>query len=241
MTRNSDLRSDSARVAMISGANRGIGAAIASELVRAGWRLSLGVRNPTSLREPDGGKDTFLHRFDAHDEACEAAWSEATGARFGRIDAVIANAGVMIAKSVVEAGDADVETVLQVNVKSPMRLIRAAWPWLVECGAGRVVLIASLSGKRVKSAASGLYAVSKFAALGLAHAVRQAGWDAGVRATAVCPGFVATEMAASLTNRRAQDMTQPADIGRIVAFLLDLPSSASVAEIPVNSTLEDIA
>lgn len=230
-----------ARVAMISGANRGIGAAIASALARGGWRLSLGVRDLARLPEPQGGGVTLAHPFDAHDQRSEAAWAAATAAHFGQIDAVIANAGIMIPKSVVEASDTEVEELFQVNVKSPLRLVRAAWPWLVACGAGRVITIVSLSGKRVKTAKSGLYAMSKFAALGLTHAVRQAGWDAGIRATALCPGFVATEMAGSLTDRRPQDMTQPGDIARIVAFVLDLPGSASVAEIPVNSTLEDIA
>lgn len=230
-----------ARVAMISGANRGIGAAIASALARGGWRLSLGVRDPARLPEPQGGGATLVHPFDAHDQRSEAAWAKATAGHFGRIDAVNANAGIMIPKTVVEASDAEVEELLQVNVKSPLRLVRAAWPWLVSGGAGRVVTIVSLSGKRVKSAKSGLYAMSKFAALALTHAIRQAGWDAGIRATAVCPGFVATDMALSLTDRRPEDLSQPGDIARIVALLLDLPGSASIAEIPINSTLEDIA
>jgi NADP-dependent 3-hydroxy acid dehydrogenase YdfG len=225
-----------ARVAMISGAGRGIGAEIAVALARAGWRLSLGARNPTQLTPHDGA---LAHRFDARDPASERLWVEATAERFGRIDAIIANAGIMIPKSVIAADDADLDDLIQVNVKSPLRLVRAAWPHLVASGHGRVVTIASLSGKRVKSAASGLYAVSKFAALAMTHAIRHAGWDEGVRATAICPGFVATDMAAGLANRPPKAMTQPQDVARIVAFLLDLPDTASIAEIPINSTLED--
>ncbi|WP_026872849.1 SDR family NAD(P)-dependent oxidoreductase [Inquilinus limosus] len=227
-----------ARVAMISGAGRGIGAEIAAALARAGWRLSLGARNPAQLIPPEGA-DALAHRFDARDPDSERLWVEATAERFGRIDAVIANAGIMIPKTVIAADDADLDDLIQVNVKSPLRLVRAAWPHLVASGHGRVVTIASLSGKRVKSATSGLYAVSKFAALALTHAIRHAGWDEGVRATAVCPGFVATDMAAGLTNRPPEAMTQPQDVARIVAFLLDLPDTASIAEIPINSTLED--
>jgi NAD(P)-dependent dehydrogenase (short-subunit alcohol dehydrogenase family) len=225
------------RVAMISGANRGIGAAVAQALVEAGWRLSLGVRDPSQLV---AGADVLVQRFDARVRGSERAWAEATAARFGRIDAVIANAGIMIPKTVLEAEDAELDDLLEVNVKSPLRLVRAAWPWLAASGRGRVVTIVSLSGKRVKTARSGLYAVSKFAAMALTHAIRQAGWDAGVRATAVCPGFVATDMAFGLTNRAAHDMTQPEDLARIVAFLLELPNTASVAEIPINSTLEEM-
>ena len=227
-----------ARVAMISGAGRGIGAEIASALARAGWRLSLGARDPAGMTPP-AGADALVHRFDARDSDSERLWAEATAERFGRIDAVIANAGIMIPKTVIAADDADLDDLIQVNVKSPLRLVRAAWPHLVASGHGRVVTIASLSGKRVKSAKSGLYAISKFAALAMTHAIRHAGWDEGVRATAVCPGFVATDMAAGLTNRPPESLTQPQDVARIVAFLLDLPDTASIAEIPINSTLEE--
>jgi NAD(P)-dependent dehydrogenase (short-subunit alcohol dehydrogenase family) len=158
----------------------------------------------------------------------------------GRIDAVIANAGVMIPKTVIEADDKDLDLLFQVNVRSPLRLVRAAWPWLTQSGRGRVVTLVSLSGKRVKSARSGLYAASKFAALAMTHAIRHAGWDLGVRATAICPGFVATDMAAGLTDRAPDDMTQPGDVARLVGMVLDLPNTASVAEIPINSTLEEM-
>jgi len=227
-----------ARVAMISGASRGIGSEIAAALARAGWRLSLGARNPAQLTPPPGA-DALAHRFDARDPASEKLWVAATAERFGRIDAVIANAGIMIPKTVIAADDEDLDDLIQVNVKSPLRLVRAAWPHLVASGHGRVVTIASLSGKRVKSAGSGLYAVSKFAALAMTHAIRHAGWDEGVRATAICPGFVATDMAAATTSRPPEGMTQPQDVARIVAFVLDLPGTASIAEVPINSTLED--
>lgn len=233
-------READARVAMISGAGRGIGAAIARRLADAGWRLSLGVRDPARVTDAPGGDATLVHAFDARDRRSERVWAEATAERFGRIDAVIANAGIMIPKTVIEASDADLTDLLEVNVQSPLRLVRAAWPWLTASGRGRVVTIVSLSGKRVKSARSGLYAVSKFAAMALTHAIRHAGWDQGVRATAVCPGFVATDMAYGITDRSPEQMTQPDDLARIVAFLLDLPDTASIAEIPINSTLEEM-
>ena len=139
----------------------------------------------------------------------------------------------------IEADDEDLDALLEVNVKSPLRLIRAAWPQLVACGRGRVVTIVSLSGLRVKTPRSGLYSVSKFAALALTHAVRQSGWDEGVRAVAVCPGFVVSDMSAAVTDRAPETMTQPDDLARIVAFVLDLPNTASIAELPINSTLEE--
>jgi NAD(P)-dependent dehydrogenase (short-subunit alcohol dehydrogenase family) len=227
------------RIVMISGANRGIGAAIAERLAAEGWQLSLGVRDPAQAAAAGWARDVLVHRFDARELTGETAWVAATAERFGQIDAVINNAGIMIPKSVVEATDPELDAVLDVNVKSPLRLIRAAWPFLKASGRGRVVTIVSLSGKRVKSARSGLYSVSKFAALALAHAIRHAGWDAGIRSTAICPGFVATDMARGLSDVEVATMTQPADVARVVSLLLDLPNTASVSEIPINWTLEE--
>ena len=224
------------RVALVSGANRGIGRAVAEALATAGWRLSLGVRDTAGLSAPGGA---MVQRYDARDAAAPTAWVEATLARFGRIDAVVANAGIMIPKDVIEAEDADFDDLLAVNVKAPRRLVKAAWEPLKASGRGRVAIVASLSGLRVASAGSGLYATSKFAALGLTHAIRQAGWAHGIRATAICPGFVATDMAAPLTaGQDPAALTQPGEIGRIVAFALDLPNTAAIAEIPINWALE---
>jgi NAD(P)-dependent dehydrogenase (short-subunit alcohol dehydrogenase family) len=102
-----------------------------------------------------------------------------------------------------------------------------------------VIILGSLSGKRVKSAGAGLYSISKFAAVALAHGIRHAGWDLGIRATAVCPGFVATDMARALTTRTDDQMTDPRDLARIIAMLLDLPNEASVAEFTINCQLEE--
>lgn len=227
---------DEGRVVMISGANRGIGAAVAKRLAAEGWRLSLGVREPERVVSAPG---ELIHRYEALDPANEAAWVAATAGRFGRIDAIVNNAGIMIAKSVIEASDADVDALLGVNVKAPLRLVRAAWLHLKASGRGRVVSIVSLSGKRVKSARLGIYAMSKFAALALTHAVRHAGWDHGIRSTAICPGFVATDMARGMTDVDMMALTQPADVARIVALALDLPNHASISEIPINWALEE--
>lgn len=223
------------RVALVSGANRGIGAAVAARLAAEGWALSLGARGG----RVDAVSSAHVFPYDATAPGAEAAWVEAALERFGRIDAVVANAGVMIAKTVVEADDADLDAMLEVNVKAPRRLVKAAWPALTAHGRGRVVIVASLSGKRVKSAKSGLYAITKHAAVGLAHAVRHTGWAQGVRATAICPGFVATDMARALSSLPAAAMTQPEDVARLVALALDLPDTASVAEIAVNCQAED--
>ncbi len=228
--------SSSKRVVMVSGANRGIGAAIAERLAADGWRLSLGVRDPAKVSASSA--ETLVQPFDARKGQDEAAWVEATLDRFGQVDAVVNNAGIMVPKTVLEVGDDEIEALLQVNVKSPLRLVRAAYPALKRGGSGRVVTLVSLSGKRVKAAMAGSYSVSKFAALALVHAIRHAGWDDGIRSTAICPGFVATDMAAGISEFDPAAMTQPADIARIVSTLLELPNTASVAEVTVNCLAE---
>ena len=222
------------KVVMISGASRGIGAAIAAAMAEAGWRVSLGVRQPGAI---PAGANYLPCRFDALDPASEAAWVARTVEQFGRIDAVVNNAGITIRKTMLEADDADFDLLFGVNVKSPLRLTRAAWPHLV-ASKGKVVTIASLSGKRVKSAGSSFYALSKFAAVGLAHGLRQCGKEAGVRSTAICPGFVATDMVAA-RGLPQDEITQPGDIARIVRLVLELPASASISEIPVSWTVEE--
>lgn len=231
----------SRRVAMISGGARGIGAAIGRELVDRGWTVSLGLRRPEMPDWARGLAQEALHRhpYNATDAATGASWAGAVADRFGRIDAVVASAGIMVPGPALAADDGAFQELLEVNVKAPRRLVMAAWPWLKAAGHGRVMILGSLSGKRVKSANSGLYAISKFAAVGLAHAIRHEGFAHGIRATAVCPGLVATDMGTPLTDLPAAALTDPADLARIVAMLIELPDTASVAEFCVNCQLEE--
>lgn len=225
------------RVALISGASRGIGAAVAQRLHAEGWAVSLGMRQPVL---PDWADDRVqVAGYDATDPQAAGRWVAEAAERFGRIDAVVANAGIMLPKTVIEVSDAELDAMLEINVKAPRRLAAAAWEHLAASGRGRVIVLASLSGKRVKSPGSGAYAMTKFAAVALAHGLRHAGFDRGIRATAVCPGFVATDMAAAITDRPAAAMTQAHDLARIIALLLDLPNEASTAEFCVNCQLEE--
>ncbi|GBQ82716.1 SDR family NAD(P)-dependent oxidoreductase [Gluconobacter albidus] len=224
------------RVVMISGANRGIGKILSEQLRQTGWRVSAGVRDIASLPP---GPGLFVHEFDAKRHQ-EKDWVDATLAHYGRIDALIANAGVMIPASIVDISEDDMDTMLTVNLRSPIRLVQAAWPFLKACKRGRVIILASLSGKRVKSALSGPYAITKHAAVALAHSIKKTGWADGIRATAVCPGFVATDMARSITSKDDAEMTQPDDIARMILAVLDLPNTANVAELSISCSEEDL-
>jgi NAD(P)-dependent dehydrogenase (short-subunit alcohol dehydrogenase family) len=227
----------SARTVLISGGNRGIGAAIADRLAQEGWNLSLGMRQPAAV--PDRFRSHHVALYDSERPGCEAEWVTGAVERFGRIDAVVANAGIMIPKTVIEIEEPEMQAMLDINVLAPMRLVKAAWGGLKASGRGRVVTVVSLSGKRVRYASSGSYSVSKFAALAMSHAIRHAGWEHGIRSTAICPGLVATDMAFGLTDKPPAEMTPPEEVARIVALVLDLPNTASIAEIPINSSFEE--
>ncbi|MGJ8523683.1 putative oxidoreductase [Carnimonas sp. R-84981] len=223
------------RVALISGANRGIGLAIAQRLLSDGWQLSLGIRSGSEQWQDN--PDVHIFEYDAL-EGNETQWVEAALAHYGRIDAIIPNAGIMVPKSVIDVEDDELDAMWKVNVRGPQRLAKAAFSALSESGQGRIIIMASLSGKRVASAGSSAYSVSKFAVLALAHGLRQAGFDHGIRTTAICPGPVATDMGQSIGHKDLSAIIQPEEIAELVSTAIHLPNTASVAEIPVHCRAE---
>ncbi len=225
------------KVAMVSGVTRGIGAAIARELKNAGYALALGARRPAEMPDDLRGADCLVHPYDARDRKSHLAWVDVTVGRFGRIDVLVANAGIAPHVGLEDGTDEALDDIFEVNVKAPFRLIQACLPHLKVAGSGRVVTLASLSGKRVMGLNAG-YQMSKHAVVALTHAVRRLGWAHGIRATAICPGFVATDMVAHVTDVAEADMTDPADLARLVAMIVQLPNNAAIAELMVNCRYE---
>jgi NAD(P)-dependent dehydrogenase (short-subunit alcohol dehydrogenase family) len=228
------------RVAMISGASRGIGRAIAERLHAEGYSLSLGVRRPGSLAlENFDGTRTLAHRFDAEIPATASDWVDATIARFGRLDALVNNAGILRPLDLRSGDESVLDEMWAVNVKAPYRLIRLALPHLERAGHGRVINIASTDGKRYRETVSVAYAMTKHAVMALSHAAKFAGWEKGVRVTALCPGAVNTDFVASVPGvTPAANRIAPETVADAVAFLLGLPDTASVAELVMNTRLE---
>jgi NADP-dependent 3-hydroxy acid dehydrogenase YdfG len=223
------------RVVMISGANRGIGLAIAQCLHDKGYSLSLGARDTSSIGLAGAKADdrVMTHAYDATDAANNAAWVEATTEHFGRIDGLVNNAGTG-GNANIEDPDEDVfDTMWAINTKAPMRMIRLALPHLRACGSGRVINVVSLSGKRVANDGTG-YAMSKFGLMAVGHAARRAAWKDGVRVTALCPGYVATDMTAGRTDPSPEEMIQPEDLAELAAVALALPNTAAMAEMLVS-------
>lgn len=223
------------RVAMVSGAGRGIGRAVVERLLASGFRVSAGVRDARGLAPSDR---LHVQKYDAESVESAAAWVDAAVARFGRLDALVNAAGINPVFTVTDEDETALDALWAVNVKGPLRLTRLALPHLRASGEGRVVNLSSLSGKRVANASAG-YAMSKFAVVALTHAIRREGWADGVRATALCPGFVDTDMTAAANFPRGQ-MTRPADLAVLAEMLLLLPGNAVVAELLVNCRLETV-
>lgn len=235
------MLSPTGRVILISGANRGIGRAVAAVLYEQGYGLSLGGRDVASLKAMTAGWDEArvqIARYDAQDWTSHRAWVDAAAVRFGRIDGLVNNAGMHSAMTLRAPDEAELDLIWAVNCKGPLNLIHCALPHLEACGAGRIVNIASMSGKRVRND-NVAYNMTKHAMVALTHAARRIAWDKGVRATALCPSFVRTEMTASSKAMAPQEMTQPGDLAELVATALALPNTASVAEMLVNCRLED--
>jgi len=221
------------RVVMVSGASRGIGRAVVDRLLASGFTVSAGMRTPGKL----AGTDRLMtHRYDAEEAGSAEAWVRATVERFGHVDAIVNAAGLNPKVRVQDEGEDLLDEMWRVNVKGPLRVIRAALPHLAKCGHGRVVNLGSLAGKRVGSNVG--YAMTKFAVVALTHGVRREGRDAGIRATVICPGYVATDMTANETEIPRHEMSQPGDLAELVETVLRLPNNASVSELLVHCQFE---
>lgn len=238
-----DLLRPEGRVVMISGASRGIGAAIAQRLLADGFTLSLGVRRPAEVRGKFASaapERLLVSHFDALDLDSAKTWLDETAKRLGRLDALINNAGIMKPLSFTTGDESALDELWAVNVKAPFRLIRLALPLLARAGNGRIINVASTDGKRYRDATVSIaYTLSKQALVALSHAAKFAGWEDGVRVTALCPGAVETDLLKGLPGvTPAGKRIAPSTLAEIVSLLLRLPNTASVAELVVNTRLE---
>jgi NADP-dependent 3-hydroxy acid dehydrogenase YdfG len=221
------------RIVMVSGASRGIGRAVVERLLASGFRVSAGLRDPSRLAESER---LMTHRYDAEDAKSPVSWVNATVARWGGVDAIVNTAGINPKVRVSDEGENELDEMWRVNVKGPLRLVRATLPHLAVCGHGRVINLGSLSGKRVGSNVG--YAMTKFAMVALTHGIRREGRAAGIRATVICPGYVATDMTLNDDEIPRHEMSQPDDIARLAETALMLPNNASISEMLVHCQFE---
>lgn len=220
------------RVALVSGAARGLGAHIARTLARDGYHLTLLDLDESGLAtlsaELEGlGAQTLTLRCDVRDPAaCSDAVGSAVGT-FGSVHSVVCNAGIARDGVVWKMDDEAWRDVLDVNLSGTFHLVRAAVPTLRANGVGRIVTISSINGLRGKFGQSN-YAASKAGLIGFTKSVAREVGRFGVTANVVAPGMVLTEMTRALPPEilaQARDdtvlgrLTEPADVAEAVAFL----------------------
>ncbi|HEX5826892.1 MAG TPA: SDR family NAD(P)-dependent oxidoreductase [Candidatus Limnocylindrales bacterium] len=225
------------RVAMVTGASRGIGAATARALSASGVRLGLGSRSGSDL----GIEGALGMACDVRDPAALERLAAATADRFGGIDILVVNAGVGAYGSFLDLPADQLEEMIDVNVKGAIYAARAALPYLLRSDAADLVTIASEAGRRGLPNEA-VYCASKFAQVGLTRALDHELRERGVRCTNVCPGGVATDFA--MGRGRTPDMPALAgmmraeDIAEVVLFVLTRPRGHRILELAMRPVTE---
>jgi NAD(P)-dependent dehydrogenase (short-subunit alcohol dehydrogenase family) len=186
------------KVALVTGAARGIGLATAKRFLAEGWRVALlDIAGEELSRAVEGlakGDETLALTCDVSDSKAVTAAIQQVAERFGRLDALVNNAGVAVFASILETSEEDWSRILAVNLTGPFLCTKAAAPLMREHGGGAVVNITSISAVRASTLRSA-YGTSK---AGLAHLTKQLAVELaslGIRVNAVAPGPVETAMA----------------------------------------------
>ena len=237
-------------VALVTGAGRGIGRAIAKALAYEGATVVLAARTVTELESVKaeiesaagcaccGCRKALVVPADVADEASIGDLVGTVRDEFGRLDVIVNNAGFALRHTLAETTTEEWDRVMAVNVRGPFLVCREAMPLLKESG-GCIVNIASVVG--IKGyAGQTAYTASKHALMGMTKALAQEVQADGVRVHAVCPGGVATEMVAKTRPDLNPDVLMaPEDIADIVVFLVTRTGNAVIDEVHVRRAVSD--
>ncbi len=209
----------SGKVALVTGGSRGIGRATAEALAKQGAYVVINyVSNEAAARdtaqaiEQAGGKAELVQFDVANGEAAEKAITE-VAKRLGRLDILVASAGVAIDGLLLRLKDEDFDRILSVNVKGAVACSRAAIRTMMRAKTGRIVFLSSVVGE-MGNAGQTAYAASKAALLGVTKSLAREYASRGISVNAVTPGFVDTDMTSNLTDDQKSAMLTAVPLGR---------------------------
>jgi Short-chain alcohol dehydrogenase of unknown specificity len=216
------------KTAVITGASRGIGAALARMLHERGVKLGLASRSGDDL----GLAGAVAQPCDVRDLDALTRLCDATAEAFGGIDIVVANAGVGAYGPFLDLSRAHLDEMIDVNLKGTLYAIRAALPHMLG-REGDVITLASEAGRRGLPNEA-VYCASKFGQVGFTRALDHELREHGIRCTNVCPGGVATDFALDEDRGRTPDalpgMMTAEDVAEVVVFALERPRHLRILE-----------
>ena len=227
------------KVAIVTGASRGIGAAVARMLADQGVKLGLASRSGDDL----GISGAVARPTDVRDRAQVAALVDATVERHGGLDIVVANAGVGAYGPFVDLDPSLSDEMMDVNAKGVITTAAATVPHLITRGGGDFVSVASEAGRRGLPFEA-VYCASKFAQVGFTRALDHELRPQGIRCTNVCPGGVATDFAMEEGRGRTPEMPELAgmmsadDVAEAVLFVLTRPRNHRILEVAFRPMTE---
>ena len=213
-----------ARVAIVTGAGRGIGRAIAVAYAREGAKVSLAARTADQLEAVAEeiralGGEALVVATDVRQKAQVQRLVARTLERFGQVDILVNNAGVARHAYLPDITEEDWDLTFDVNVKGVFLCTQAVLPYMMEQRAGKVINVASGAGLR-GTPRRAAYSASKFAVIGFADALAQEIGQYGINVNTICPGPVATEMrSGNYPLERPELLPQPEEVAKLALFL----------------------
>ena len=208
------------RVALITGAARGIGATIALALAAEGTDIAVvdygekSAAEETLAKIAERGVRVAYYRCDVSDFAAAKATADAVFKDFGKIDILVNNAGVTADKLLVRMEEADWDRVININLKGCFNMIKHVTPYMMRKRYGRIVSISSVVGL-MGNAGQANYSASKAGIIGLTKTVAKEFAPRGVTANAVAPGFIKTAMTDALSEEQKQAMYKLIPLGKL--------------------------
>jgi NADP-dependent 3-hydroxy acid dehydrogenase YdfG len=213
------------KTALVTGASRGIGFAIARRLGQMGARVAICARDAKKL------DDAAVH---LRNEGVEVLAVE-TEKSLGAIEILVNNAGIGYFGPVHEADEKNWDAVLDTNLKSVFLFSKTVAPGMIERRAGHIINIGSLAGKNAFKN-GGVYCASKWGLMGLTECMAEDLREYGIRVSVICPGSVATEFGSPTSKKNPDKMLQPDDIAHAVEMLVTQAPQSFISEVLIRPT-----